>query len=253
MTKQHVKGFSIFKSLLLLGLSSNFLFAKTIDFSVDEDGTPFVNGQSIASPDEFGIDVSVSTNVGNLGAAIFDTDPTGPNQGSVGQDDLLVGLGNALIIQHQNYPTQTTPGIFDQPVDATTGGIFNFDFTNASTMISIDFIDLDGNAGANVLMTDTNGLSRNYSIPDQWTNDVREMPNGYATLDLTTLADQAGETANLATASEDAGFDASSVTRLEVTLFGSGAIDNLVYVPEPGSQEMVAILLLVFAWAVRRR
>lgn len=252
MTTRHITRFPFLGNLLVLSLLST-ASAKTIDFTTDEDGTPLLNGQSISSPDEFGTEVSISTNVGNLGAAIFDTDPAGPNVGSVGQDDLLVGLGNALIIQHQNYPTQTVDGIFDEPVDATTGGIFNFDFTNPSTVHSIDLIDLDGNAGANVLLIDTLGNTRNYAVPDRWTNDVRNEPNGYATLDLTTLADQAGETANVATATEDAGFNASAVSRVEVTLFGSGAIDNLVYVPEPAGLGLVGLLGLLVVSRKRRR
>ena len=252
MTTRHIARFSIIGSLLVFSFMST-ASAKTIDFTADEDGTPLVNGQSISSPDEFGVEVSISTNAGNLGAAIFDTDPAGPNVGSVGQDDLLVGLGNALIIQHQNFPTQTVAGIFDQPVDATTGGIFNFDFTSPSTVQAIDLIDLDGNAGANVLLIDASGKTRNYAVPDQWTNDVRNTPNGYATLDLTTLADQPGETGNLAIATEDAGFDGAAVSRVEVTLFGSGAIDNLVYVPEPAGLGIVGLLGMLVISRARKR
>ena len=70
----------------------------TIDFSTDDSGDPLVNGQDIMSPDEFGALFSVSSGGPNLGAAIFDSDPMGPNMG--GPDpDLLVGLGNVMMLQ----------------------------------------------------------------------------------------------------------------------------------------------------------
>ena len=70
----------------------------TIDFSVEDDGvTPLVNGQDISTPPEFGVFFLVSDTGNNAGAAIFDTDPNGPNGG--GSDpDLLVDTGNCLIL-----------------------------------------------------------------------------------------------------------------------------------------------------------
>ncbi|MCI0636622.1 MAG: WD40 repeat domain-containing protein, partial [Actinobacteria bacterium] len=55
-------------------------------------------------------------------------------------------------------------------------------------------------------------------------------PPGTGTLDLTTLAPQPGFL-SVATASEQAGFDADHVVRLVVTLGSSGAVDDLTWSP----------------------
>ena len=75
----------------------------TFDFETDDSGAVLVNGQDIMSPDEFGLLASVSSSGGNAGAAIFDSDPMGPNSG-VQDQDLLVGLGNILILQSSAVP-----------------------------------------------------------------------------------------------------------------------------------------------------
>ena len=84
-------------SALAVAASSQAGFV-TIDFSTDDFGAPLVNGQDISSPEEFGNLISISSSGNNQGAAIFDSDPMGPNMGG-GDPDLLVGLGNILIIQ----------------------------------------------------------------------------------------------------------------------------------------------------------
>lgn len=229
----------VFCTVLTTGGVAN---SATIDFSTDDGGAVLVNGQEINAPDEFGNVVTLSSNF--LPLAIFDTDPLGANAltaASRSADDLLVGLGNANVLQSATRPTQTTPGIFDEPLDSTTGGSIIFDFLVPQTMLSIDLIDVDAPDGRAVILTDSNLLTRTYNVPNGWTNDLRTSPNGFATLDLTTLADQTGETSILATATEEAGFDASSVVRLSVDLTGSGAVDNLVFVPEPSAFVLLVI------------
>lgn len=223
--------------------------AATIDFSTDDGGKPLVNGQSIESPEEFGNLVSIRASAAT-GAAIFDSTPGGPNTRPE-TADLLVGLGNVLVVQSHLFPTQTVPDIFDVVSDASQGGSLFFDFVSPSRLESITLVDIDENANAELTLTDTGGNTRTYSVPTGWTNDGR-VPNGFAELDLTSLDAQVGETAELATATETPGFDAGMVTQLQVTLFGSGAVDNLVFVPEP-SFSALSLPLLLLAGALRRR
>lgn len=222
----------------------------TIDFSTDDGGNALVNGQAIESPDEFGTLVSIRAQ-SQTGAAIFDSTPGGPNTREE-SSDLLVGLGNLLVVQSHLFPTQTVPGIFDTPSDASQGGSLFFDFVSPSRLESITLVDMDENANAELKLTDNGGNTRIYSVPANWTKDGRDGPNGYAELDLTTLDNQLGETDQLATATESAGFDAGMVTQLQVTLFGSGAVDNLVFVPEPEFGAFILPLLLLIGF-VRRR
>jgi len=241
-------------SLAILVAFSSYSSAATLtsfDFSTDDGGAAIANGQQIDS--EFSSAFTVSVPFG-VGVAAFDSTPGGPNSGAAPQEDMMVDLGNILIYQSRIRPTQTTAGIFDDPVDDTAGGSIVFDFTVPSQPSSITLIDLDNNAGANVRLTDTAGKVRTYTVPDEWTFDRRNAGLGYADLDLTTLADQAGETAVLATAAEDAGFNGLSVSRLEVQLLGSGGVDNLVMgVPEPTSLTGLLLVMGAIVRFVRRR
>lgn len=221
----------------------------TVDFSMDDNGLAIVNGQDISSPAEYFAAFTLSSSGNNAGLAAFDSTLGGPNAG--GPDpDLLVGLGNVLILQNSGS-SQSVPGIFDTPNDDADGGVIVFNFTTAVELVSIDLVDIDASAQTTVTMTDSFGLSRVYDVPNNWTFDLAANGGaGYGTLDLATLADQLGEAGNTATATEDAGFDASSVVALEVDFSGSGALDNLVFVPAPGSAMLLAVGGLV---ATRRR
>jgi len=186
----------------------------TVDFSTDDGGSPLVNGQDISSPDEFGAFFNISSGGGNLGAAIFDSSTTGPNV--AGPDpDLLVDLGNILILQSSTSPTQTVPGIFDTPNDSSASGQITFDFLSAVELLSVELVDIDGGNGMTITLLDGGGLSRVYSVPASWTNDVTSSPTGHQVLDLSTLLSQLGEGGATATAAEDAGFDPFGVVELE--------------------------------------
>lgn len=213
----------------------------TIDFSTDDDGvTPLLNGQVVASPGFFGTYFNLSS-LGSrqLGPVIFDSNPAGPNAG--GPDpDLLVGLGNILMMQDDSRPAMTVPGFFDTPDDAALGGVLVFDFTSPVALQSVDLVDINGNGPVVLTLTDGGGLTRTYSVPRHWTFDRTVSPNGYDTLDLTSLLPQTGEGGQTATAAEQFGFDASGVVRLEVDFDGSGGLDNLVIVPAPGAAFLLA-------------
>ncbi len=177
----------------------------------------------------------------SLGAAIFDSSPVGPNAGSLDQD-LLVGLGNILILQNHNFPTQTIPGIYDTPNDEAAGGTIVFDFLNPLKMLSIDLIDIDGNGPVDLFLLDGSGRTRTYNVGPSWTRDIfHQGPAGFDTLDLTSLAAQVGEGGGTATAFEDLLFDPLDVVRLTVVHSGSAGIDNLVVIPAPPALAMLAL------------
>jgi len=230
--------------------------ATTLDFEFEDDfTTPLVNGQDISTPPEFGNLVSISdAGAGHLGAAIFDSDTGGPNAG--GPDpDLLVDLGNVLILQSTDSPAQTVAGIFDTPDDSAAGGSIIFDFMLPSYLISIDLIDINGGAQTDVTLTDGAGRTRLYDVPSEWTGE-NTSTQGWDTLNLTTLLAQPGlGTGGSATALEDVGFDPYDVRKLEVDFSGSGGLDNLTFrtIPEPGTMMLMGLGSLVLFLNRRRR
>lgn len=210
----------------------------TLNFQTEDDLiSPLVNGQRVSSPGMFGDLVAINGfGAHNLGAAVFNSSLKGPN--TLGPDpDLLVGLGNVLILQSPSHAAQSVAGVFDTPNDAAGGGTFVFNFMSAVEMREVTLVDVD--AGNHVLVTllDESGRTRIYNVPTKWTRDVHAQgPNGYDTLDLTTLAPQLGEGGSVATSFEDAGFDAGRVIFVSIEMTGSGAIDDFsfVTVPSPG-------------------
>ncbi len=229
-----------------------------LDFETDLTN-PLGNGQSIANGSVWGGFVTLSSiqpsvGMNHRGLAIFDTTAGGPNSG--GPDfDLLVGLGNALILQDLSDGVQTVPGFFDTPNDTGSGGTIVFDFAGSVTMNSVNLIDVNGSGNVTVTMVDGGGNTRTFFVPDHWTNDINtEGPDGYGTLDLTTLLDQPGENVGIATAVEDAGFNENNVRRIEFLYSGSGALDSLDYtvVPAPGAALLAMAGVGCVGW-VRRR
>jgi hypothetical protein len=211
----------------------------TLDFETEDDlETPLVNGQGIASPDEFGTLVNINgVGPNNYGAAIFDSDAGGPNAAS-SDPDLLVDLGNVLLLQENQH--QSVPGIFDTPDDAQLGGMLVFDFLEPARMVSVDLIDIcPGAPVQDVAVTLFDGAMgmRTYAVPGGWTSDrFFDGPPGYGTLTLDTLEPQEGFVAT-ATAVETDGFDPNDVVRMEVALSSSGALDNVRFDPHPDAGE----------------
>ncbi|MEM1423906.1 MAG: hypothetical protein AAGH64_07865 [Planctomycetota bacterium] len=241
-------------AVLAIGVPALAGFAN-IDFSVEDDFlTPLVNGQEInatGANSEFG---NLFTITSSRRLAIFDTSNPGPNAGG-GDADLLVNQGNALIIQNRGKLTQSTADVFDEPNDFANGGNIFFNFVNPAELSSVDLIDVDDANGVTVTLTDDQGRTRVYDVPNSFTNEVNtDGPAGFDTLSLTDVLPQAGEGVGIATlASEDAGYDATRVMLLEVDFAGSGGLDNLIIdsvVPTPGA---VALMGLSGLATVRRR
>jgi hypothetical protein len=168
----------------------------------------------------------------NSGAAIFDSTPGGPND--PGPDlDLLVGLGNILILQNNLAATQTVPGIFDVPNDDTNGGMLFFAFPGSTHVHQIDLIDVDEEeaVGVTVTLLDSGGKTRVFTCPPSWTEDrLNDGLPAFRTLDLDTLAPQPGFAA-VATAVEDPGFDPDEVISMTIDLGGAQAMDNICFCP----------------------
>jgi len=185
----------------------------------------------------------------HLGAAIFDSNDPGPNTGG-GDPDLIVNLGNILILQNNDFPDQTgDPDIWDTPDDDLNGGTVIFDFDEAVRLLSIDLIDINGNGNLLITLTDSFGLSREYEVPDEWTGDPDEGQPGFGTLDLTTLAAQTGGGPGMPDAT------ASEVVSLTVSFNGSGGLDNVSFllaseIPAPGA---LALLATAGCIGMRRR
>ena len=234
-------------------VASTVLGAPTIGFETYDDTSALENGRRLSTATglyERGLFTISST--GDR-ATIFDSSDPGPND-SGGDGDLLVNLGNVVMIQNAGL-SSITGGIYDTPDDAAGGGTVSFDFTPANGVYldTIDLVDIDGSAATDVILTDINGLTRTYDVPSNWTNDIESQgPDGFVTLDLRTLLDQPGESSGGdATASQDAGFDETQVVGLDVVFSGSGALDNLVFVPTPGAAGLAMAGLAV--GGIRRR
>ncbi len=197
----------------------------TTDFSgfsngANVEGTTF-NAGTLA---EF-----VATSSGdNRGLRIFDTTPGGVNQNHGDNDLLLPGYGNALILQDKHNAGS-------QPNDASEGGTIHFAFVVATQLVSIDLIDIDRGARTTITLTDSEGDSRVFNVPNNWTGERgNQGSTGVGTLDFATN-NQVGFKSNVATFSDTGLFDLAGVVSMDIYFRGSAALDNLIAdAPNPG-------------------
>ena len=244
--------------LLLFGAGS--ATAATLGFESLANGEegPFL----FLTPDA-DVSVSGSANGGGIATNVtaFDTDPSGPNLGGPDEDLLTgdpgAGQDMALIVQNNvDDTTQTVPGTYDTPNDDPQGGLIRFIFSVPVTALSVELIDINGNGPADVILIDGAGLTRTYTAPEDWTGDVEAaggLPIGIDLLDLTITTPQAGVgPGGPATAVTLPGFDPDDVVQIDVVFDGSAALDNLTFIPEPGSFGLVALGLAGLA-ALRPR
>ncbi len=240
-----------------LAVSSSTQAAVTIDFetngSAETPGTNIVNGQTLDGTTFAGV-ATLTSNAASrphLGGAAFDTTDGGVNDTGPANDnnplwdhDLLVNSGNALIAQNNDFPTQTTPGIFDRPNDfAGNNAVFTLDFTSPVTLLSIDAIDVNGNMNMLITLFDLGGNSREYFLPVNWTGDVTAGFQGYETLDLTATTPQVGVGPGTPSSSVTTigSFDPTNVIQMTIDIDGSGAVDNIVFIPEPATMSLLGL------------
>jgi thrombospondin type 3 repeat protein len=201
----------------------------TLDFETPGDGvTPLVNGQGLPSPTEFDL-VRLSSAGPNLGLAVFDSTPGGPNDPSINAD-LLVGHGNLLLLQDTSYPQLSAPGVFRRPTDDPQGGDMILSFPGPVDPRSLLLVDINPppNLGCSVTLVDQSNRTRVYAVDPGWTGTYGNA--GPWRLDLTTLLPQPGNgTPRWARATEQPGFKQDDVVRIVVHMTGNGAIDELVF------------------------
>ncbi len=214
------------------GLTADFV---AIGFETEDDlTTPLVNGQDLSLADEFGRMLGIEGFAGGgASAAIFDSDPNGPNAGSA-DPDLLVDRGNLLILQDD--PRQTIPGVYDAPGDDARGGILRVVFPGSGAAVrSIDLVDVAWDDGQDVFVAtrDVQGHCRNFVVRRGWTEDITvDGPPGHRTLDLTSFEMQDGYRTNAFPWSSHPDFDENAVRHLYVQFIGSGALDDIVFAPD---------------------
>lgn len=218
----------------------------TIDFETDlNGGDPLLNGQKIQAGDEFAgiVDFSFSGNGGPapLELTLFNSNDPGPNMFAEDQD-LLVNSGNMLILQDHLTPYDFMGSdYFVFPDDEASGGIIFADFQIDNVMLSsLDLADVDANGAATVTLIDSTGATRVYAVPTNWTGDHQLGQPGILTLQLDTLAPQPGFAGTQATA-VDNGLNPNDIVTLKVDLVGSGAIDNIVFTPEPATLSLLGL------------
>lgn len=264
--------------------------AVVIDFETEDDlTTPLIAGQIVdtaydAADPEFGNLFTLSKQArtgGEIGLTIFDSDQTPAQLASQGidDDDLLVGLGNILIMQNGNrtYKLMNDEygAYYARPDDSAAMNpiAWVFDFTAPVYLQAIDLIDIDSKVNATLVLTDVEGLTATYFVPEDWTGDISETPgiDGYETLyfgmpqmvprptleaanALVADTDTYGDMSDVEITT-DKGFDLTQVTKLSIQFAGtspSAGIDNLVFneVPEPGT---ICLLLATGSMVMLRR
>jgi hypothetical protein len=197
--------------------------------AVEQAGTPFVN-----------LSNGITSTGANAGAAIFDT-TTGVN---AADPDLWVDMGNALILQ--NSFSSQTGDIFNNPNDDADGGTLIFEFDAPVEMLSMLLIDINGDTdqSATITLYDSNGGWREYVAPNEWTGDISTSEPGFGTIDLTTLAPQAGYLSS--TTVTDNGLDSLDVVMMTVEFGASGGLDNVAFniIPAPGAFALLGLGLV---------
>ncbi len=223
--------------IAFLAMGPALATAETVTFDFSDDfATPLTNGAAVNTPAAFGNVFNLSSSGPNLGSAIFDSTPAGPNA-ATGDSDLLLDTGNILILQSNNAATQTVSGVFDTPNDSSLGGIMSFDFAPANFAVelqSIDVLDIDLGTTVAFTLTDSMNRTRRIYLGHNFTGDIMNGDIGMTTVDFGGAEQESPNIAGLfSDVTDQSGFDLADIATLEIEIEGSAAIDNLVFVPEP--------------------
>ncbi len=219
--------------LLVTAFWASASYAAVLDFE------GYANGQIIDS--EYNPTVTISTvnfSEPNL-AVIFDSRLSGTRDGDLeapfnsNNPALADGFtpGNILVIQENNIGC--ADGICDEPDDegpaiGSPAGIISFVFAEAITLNSIDFFDVE---------TDTETVNNAINLFD---SNGDELNAG-----IFFTPDTGGD--NLW---DQVVFGVEDVSRIDVHFGGSGALDNLVYIPQNPSEIPLPPAILLFGAAL---
>ena len=148
-------------------------------------------------------------------------------------------LGNLLIVA-ENDVDANNDGFIDSPDDQADGSMLHFVFAEPTTMFGLDIVDVEASeADAGYLRFFQGGSEiAKVFFSDLIARDGAVFGNNHI---------------NRIAPFDAADFDAAFFDRVDVYFADSGAADNLVFAPEPGTALLLSLGLAAFATARRRR
>lgn len=224
--------------LLLVAASS--ASAAVLDFEGFAAGTIIDDEYSVLPPPGTAVS-AVNLSAGPDVAVIFDTNMVTGGDPDLGAPfsslnpalDQNYMPGNVLIIQERTNCDQFTCSVPDDE-GSRPAGEFEFIFNSAITLQSIDFFDIEFNENNN----DPDSEIRLYDSADnEIFVDTFYVPN--------TGGDNMWNQLVFG--------DITGVKRIVIEMNGSGAIDNLTYVPIPAAAWLFGSALLGLGWLRRRQ